>query len=362
MVDLAMATGDDKYLQQAIKIFEDNLPMVWVNGGVPEHYAAYYEYNQETCSMVDWVVLCLKLYNVTGQARYLDAAELSILNALPFNQINSRSFICQRSVNRHHHRGEHGNRGYVADFCCTMFGPWLMGQVTTQAITANEKGFSVNLPLDIDATTHRHAKAVKISQRMHIRPNDILQSINVFNGDTSGFDLKIHMPYWCENPSLRIDGNDQKLKAVNGFVHVNCPANSVLAISVKLPMSLQIVPPGRSLLTKDTPPGPGVAPEKGLQYGPFALMFNRQMYPDVTEHDIAVTVPLKDNGHPFVDQNLPDDWTTGGAVPILIKAQLKGGKKVLLTPCANLTMTTLTVDDPYILRFSEVALSEPETK
>jgi hypothetical protein len=91
-------------------------------------------------------------------------------------------------------------------------------------------------------------------------------------------------------------------------------------------------------------------------------MFNRQMYPDVTEHDIAVTVPLKDNGHPFVDQNLPDDWTTGGAVPILIKAQLKGGKKVLLTPCANLTMTTLTVDDPYILRFSEVALSEPETK
>lgn len=122
-------------------------------------------------------------------------------------------------------------------------------------------------------------------------------------------------------------------------------------------MSLQIVPPGRSLLIKDTRKSDGVAPEEGLQYGPFALMFNRQMYPDIKDHDIAVNVPLKENGQPFVDQNVPDDWTTGGAVALFIRAQLETGQNVLLTPCANLTMTKLTLDDPYILRFSDVRIN-----
>jgi hypothetical protein len=87
-------------------------------------------------------------------------------------------------------------------------------------------------------------------------------------------------------------------------------------------------------------------------------MFNRQMYPEVTDYDISVTVPLDKNGKPFVTQTLPDSWNTRGAIPLLIKAKTHDGTDVLLTPYANLTMTRLVVDDPFVIRLSKIALNK----
>jgi hypothetical protein len=357
MIDLALITGEDEYLKQAKKIFEDMLPSVWITGGIPELYTEFFEYNDEICSVVDWIELCLKLYNVTGEARYLDMAELSILNHLLFDELNSKTFVMHRSVTRRHQSSDcDNNRGYPADLCCTMAGPWEMCQIAAQVINKYPGGFTMNLPLELDATTQRNGSPVRVSQHIQMSPAELVQKVTVMNGDEAPFDVKLRIPYWCRKPALRIDGADQPVRAANGFITVNCPSKSTRTILLHLPMSLQVIPAGQCALTRQMTVPAGVGPEKGLQYGPFVLMFNRQAYPQVKDHDLAVTVPTAAEEQPFIETTLPEDWLGEGAIPLFIKARLKDGSAVLLTPCANLGMTPLTVDDPYVIRFKEVEL------
>ena len=62
----------------------------------------------------------------------------------------------------------------------------------------------------------------------------------------------------------------------------------------------------------------------------------------------------------IVRQECPEGWPVHyGAVPLFVEATLQDNTPVVLTPCANLTMTALSVDDPYILRFANIALPSP---
>ena len=362
IVDLAIITGEKKYLEKARRIFDEALPYVWVTGGMPENSCAYYEYNDETCQVVDWIELCLKLFNATGQGRYLDAAELSILNHLLFDQLSTSSFVCQRSVTRHHRRGDHGNRGRIADFCCTMSGAWSLGQIATQVVTRNENGFSVNLALDLDVVTARHENPVRISQKVQIQKSDIVQSIVVHNEDKYAFDVKVRLPYWSDKGSLKINESLQTRPVVNGFAHVPCLPASKTSIVLKLPMILKIIPPGKSMLTIDSETPSSSTKEKGLQYGPYVMMFNREMYPAVDGHHIAITIPIDADQHPSSDPSIPESWNTRGTIPLLLKAQTSTGTPICLTPCANLTMTPLAMDDPYVIRFSDIKIVQNAIK
>jgi hypothetical protein len=146
----------------------------------------------------------------------------------------------------------------------------------------------------------------------------------------------------------------------NGFIHVMCAANAAHSIELHLPTHLQIIPAGRNVLTKDQAAPVGSAVEQGLQYGPYVLMFNRNMYPQITQKDISITVKLDSHGRPLVRQECPEGWPVHyGAVPVFVEATLQDDTPVFLTPCANLTMTALRVDDPYILRFAHIALPSP---
>jgi hypothetical protein len=97
--------------------------------------------------------------------------------------------------------------------------------------------------------------------------------------------------------------------------------------------------------------------EEGLQYGPYALMFFREMYKEVKERHLSVTVPLE-NGRPIMSQKLPEGWRAAGSVPLLIKAKLGNGADVWLTPGANSTMMQFSVVDPYVFRFAKVTVSK----
>jgi DUF1680 family protein len=357
LVDLSIITNQDKYLAMARKIYEDTLPSVWLTGGIPEHYNTYYECGDETCSVVSWIQLCAKLANATGDCWYYDAIELATLNHLLWAQGHDGVFCSCRAINRRT-EGYFGNRGFRSLICCTMHGSWNLPQVAMQTITANAQGFAVNLPLDVDATTRRHGHPIEISQRVEINTKELAQRVQVNNGDTNAFRLRIRVPYWCKSARLEIDGKAQAVAANERAVFVECPAKSRSSIRLGLPMELQIVPCGRCLLNPNLKPPEGIAPEQGLQYGPFVLMLNREMYPKVTSHDIAVAVALDESRQPIVVAKLPADWPIeAGAIPLLVKAQVKDGTEVFLTPCGNLTMTELTQDDAYVVRYARVTLT-----
>jgi DUF1680 family protein len=370
LVDLFVVTGEERYLAQAKRVFEATLPSIWVDGGISEGYGQPYEHDNEICSVVDWIMLALKIFAVTGEIRYLDAAELSILNQLLFGQNYEGGFTTHRSLDRRHWRDEKNwgsigipedfgwtkDWGISADFCCTMHGSWILAQAATYTLTRNQNGLSVNLPLDIDAHLKHRGNEIKVSQRTRITATEMVQELKISNPKGTPLNLKMRVPYWCDIPALWIDGQPQRLLIDNRFIPLKCEGKSEYSIELRMPLKLRIIPARRNALNANSTGAPGEASEQGLQYGPFVLMFNREMHKEVRERDIALTVPVDDRGCPLVSQDLPKDWQDRGAIPLFLDAQLRNGTPISLTPCANMTLTPFSVVDPYVLRFSGIRI------
>ena len=82
------------------------------------------------------------------------------------------------------------------------------------------------------------------------------------------------------------------------------------------------------------------------------------MHPTVKEKAFAIRVPLDKNGRPRISLAPPKTWDNmRGIVPILVDAEIEGKQPVQLTPCANFTLSPITQDDPYVLRFLDVTVT-----
>jgi len=362
MVDLALATDDPQYIQQAKTIFEKSRASVWIDGDFPESCGDYYERCDETCAAVEWMMLALELYSVSGEARYLDWAELTLMNQLLCGMDSDGNFTTYRSVNRRHWMDKNNHGGPQTD-CCSMSGPWGLAQAALYAVTFSSPGqgrvgASVNLPVDVEVRREVDGKTVGITQRIAVNPYDLAQSIQVRNDSAKKLAIKVRAPYWCPWPTVKVNGKSARATARQGFLHFTCPAGGTLAVELTLSMRLVVVPARRNALNMaDAEDTPGDATEKGLNYGPFAFMFEREMYPKITLKDLKVSVPVDGQGRPMVNQEPPQGWDERrGVVNLFVEAKLADGTAVQLTPCGNLTLTPFKVADPYVLRFADMEL------
>ena len=236
-----------------------------------------------------------------------------------------------------------------------MHGGLALGYVASHVVTKGKDGLSVNLPMDVDVDS-KDSK-IKLSQRIDIGPQVLKQTLKVSNQETDSLRLKIRIPYWCDDATMEVNGSQVKLGVKDGFAEVQCSPEKPTEIVVSLPMKFTVIPARTNVFTKAKGPVSGEANESGLQFGPFALMMFREMFPDVTDRDISLTLHLDDQGRPLATLDPPSAWRSKGAYNLFVKAQIEGDKEVKLTPCANRAMAPFTVVDPYVLRFSELKMS-----
>ena len=147
LIDLARVTGDKQYLQKV----EDYL--AWcrdkqtASGGVPESMQDSKQ--DEGCGLADWIVVNLMMYPLTGDDRYLDAAEHTLVNHFFMNQFHTggfghRSFF-QEIVGGKDWQGWGGQFGSENPGCCSLWGQWGLGQVGRFIVTQSPDTISVNL-------------------------------------------------------------------------------------------------------------------------------------------------------------------------------------------------------------------------
>jgi len=352
VVDLAVITGERKYFDQAKKVFDDSYSSVWGNGIFPESYGDLYERIDETCSTVDWIYLALKLFSITGEVIYLDAAELSAINGLLFEQNDLGGFDTYRSLNRHSW-GDSTNWGGEQTDCCSMSGGWGLAQVALYTITSNDMGISINLPFDVGVDFPFGNGTINAVQKTITGKYKLTQDIRVNNTSGEKSNVRIRIPYWSESSKIYVNDKLVKHTVNEGFVDISCAGNSTLHIVCVHPMTFKEIPARRNILSRDTPVVAGDAREVGVQYGPYVLMYYRELFP-FSEKDIRIDICQDKNRQPIVAQSIPSDWHSKGAVPLLIEASVNSKGKVYLTPCANSTMMKFINPDPYVMRFSKI--------
>lgn len=97
----------------------------WVteSGGVPERLVKPdndWEFQDEGCSLFDWLLLCVMLHQATGDARWRDRAGLNLENQIFYNQTYNGGFGSVVMKN------DYPQFGKEAPWCCSMFGPFGM--------------------------------------------------------------------------------------------------------------------------------------------------------------------------------------------------------------------------------------------
>ncbi len=132
-VELYRATGEQEYLETAVTAWEKILTGHVNIAGGPWSYQVRQNTNQEcfappqyfhptncveTCSTTTWIQLSLSLFDLTGEARYADAAETSIFNQLLGAQSpNGKDWAYHSMLNM-------PERGYQDEItCCASSGP-----------------------------------------------------------------------------------------------------------------------------------------------------------------------------------------------------------------------------------------------
>ena len=147
LIDLARVTGDKEYLKKV----EDYL--AWcrenqtVSGGLPEEMPKSEQ--DEGCGLADWVVVNLMMFQLTGQDRYLDDAEHTLVNHFFMNQFHTGGFghrsFSQQIVGGKQWQGWGGKFGSENPGCCSLWGQWALGQVARFIVTQSADTVAVNL-------------------------------------------------------------------------------------------------------------------------------------------------------------------------------------------------------------------------
>jgi hypothetical protein len=238
-LELAAAVGD----REAIEAIEDRWREVHDrhllhHGGVPESLRMPREANTETCGIADWVMLSVRLNEVTGESHYLDAAERSLYNALLHAQRPSGHFGCETLCD---------DPGLLtfdyapeAWWCCTFHGIRALHEVAASAVRGRADGVEVALLVDGDAQVE--AGGVPVSVRVRTRyPHEGLAVLELEAEVPAEIELRVRVPGVALLGRLAVDGRPVEPVVERSFAVVPVavgPRQTRVELELELPVSL----------------------------------------------------------------------------------------------------------------------------
>ncbi|MCY2987581.1 MAG: glycoside hydrolase family 127 protein [Planctomycetota bacterium] len=145
-------TGKQEYLQRPLRRWQEAVEggYVWPMGGVGERFRVSWK-TDEGCSEADWLRLNLRLWQLTGETRFLNMAERLLWNHYAMN----------RTAN-----GGYGHHNFVCDaegplvmqtqsteavWCCTFHGLLGLHTLHRYVVAGSQRGLFINFPLDVRA-------------------------------------------------------------------------------------------------------------------------------------------------------------------------------------------------------------------
>jgi DUF1680 family protein len=273
VADIAALTGDKRMLDAADSIWNNLVSKkLYVQGGagaIPsgERYGENYElpnataYN-ETCAAISNVYWNQRMFQLHGEAKYLDVLEKILYNGLISGiGLDGKSFFYTNAMQIHdnaHHKDQEPERsGWFECSCCptnlTRLLPSLPGYVYGQ----KDDAVYVNLFVNSTATVTIANKNIQIEQQNNYPWDGDLKFI-LRPAKNSVFSLRLRLPGWARNEEIPSDlyrfkeeSNSKVMVKVNGqaidyilkdgYIVINRTWKKNDVVEMNLPMEIRRV-------------------------------------------------------------------------------------------------------------------------
>lgn len=148
------ATGDRGYLDRVLRRWDEVMKngFVWVTGGMGERFKVGAGYD-EGCALADWLRLNLKLWRLTTQIRYLDAADRVLANEYLWNRFPNGGYgqLDFRGDDTGPSVLQPGHHWLEGTWCCTLHGLLGLNDLKRHLLAGSADGIFVNFPADAAA-------------------------------------------------------------------------------------------------------------------------------------------------------------------------------------------------------------------
>lgn len=220
VADVAALTGDKEYLQAIDRIWNNMVGRkLYVQGGIGavpdgEQFGADYElpnetaYN-ETCAAIGNVYWNQRMFQLHGDAKYIDVLEKSLYNGLISGVgLDGKSFFYTNAMQVkntfHYPRLEAERSGWFECSCCPTNVARLIPSVPGYVYAQSEDGVYVNLFINGSADLIVNKKPVQLIQRNNY-PWEGGLLFTVKPKSPADFKLKIRIPGWARNEAVPSD-------------------------------------------------------------------------------------------------------------------------------------------------------------
>lgn len=250
-LDLYSVTGNQRYLDWALKAWPAIRDRAFVTGGLGEvlDFAADPAESDvmcESCQVSRWMVFNLRLWQVTGDMKYMDVAERILYNQFAQSQA---------------HRGEGGGfyaggnidqamRGVHNYFCCDNEGTFGLIQVLRHIYTQNpaKKTVDVNLFFDSEVTLGVGKQQVKLRQKTEYPERGVV-NVSIDPQTAATFTVRVRIPGWTQVSETLVNGKQIDSTVTGSYLTVarKWKPGDKLSVIFPMPMHVEADNTGRGL-------------------------------------------------------------------------------------------------------------------
>lgn len=214
ILELYEITGNAKYLDRAKAKWAAAMKggFVWPLGGVGEHWQVFF-HGDEGCSESDWLRFNLDLWRFTGETRYLDVAERLLENQYATNQCPNGGYGMTRV--------DGDAAGPIAaiekveewPFCCSFHGPLGLHFLKGYLAAGYERGIIVNFPYDFTAPVTVAGRKWSVSVRstpdyLHGRTRMEIELAPRDNAPSARGAIWVRVPEWAADTKVVTGSGD----------------------------------------------------------------------------------------------------------------------------------------------------------
>jgi hypothetical protein len=271
MADVAALTDDKDFLNAIDKIWNNVVgKKIYVQGGVGsvgdgERFGGNYElpnataYN-ETCAAIANVYWNQRMFQLHGEAKYIDVLEKSLYNALLSGVgMDGKSFFYTNAMEiRNHFKHpdmEAQRSGWFTCSCCPTNITRLIPSITGYMYARKESALYINLFAKSTSTVTLNNKQVKITQENNY-PWDGKLTFKIDPASPSTFKVLIRIPGWAQGQAIpsdlysftqaivkkipvSVNGKEVTYSVENGYAVLSKTWKKGDVISLELPMDVQ---------------------------------------------------------------------------------------------------------------------------